>query len=290
MKDRRLDNRLFAKAAKEKMKLTPQAEESFRDAMESAPIRAAKIRKPDRAGALGWKLAALPWAVVGLVMLLLIPHRDVTDLGLMQQPMHTPMNPVTQSKDVSRPQAQFDASLLGSRLHVDAAFRNNTQDIWLVQWSAQWEDQPFSRLLWLEPGAECRDGAVWQTGEDDVDVEWTYTGYRVTANMLHWVDGEVLFPHQEGYAQQQSLMQDAMDAGALILAPGEWENGQAGEMTLPMPAGCGVEDVLSYYIEHGMLQDGSAIFSGQEGAYFDKRNFGQVHAELEEIVTQTVMK
>lgn len=273
--NRKFDEDMRLRAAKEQAELTPQAQEHFRDAIESAR---AVMPKPDRATLNGWKLAALPWVAVGVIMLLLIPRQDVTDQGriaqMPQEEISATMTPVTQPQYARAPQVRFDASMLKEEMRVDGNFQNDTQDIWLVGWKAQisGDHAAVSRLLWLEPGAECEDSVMWQP-QEAMEVSWEYTGWRVTAKMLHWVEGDVLTSGAEGYEEQQALMCDAMDAGALILAAGEWENGKAGAMQLPLPEGCGVENALLYYEEKGMLEDGSALCSGSEKTYFSKENF-----------------
>ena len=114
---------------------------------------------------------------------------------------------------------------------------NPSDEIWLMEWQTP-DDR---ELIWLEPGAECE----WRT--DAARAQWK--GYRVTSDFLHWMDTDA------DEAEQQELMADAFTNGAMILAPGEWENGEAGAMNLPLPNG--VEgDAVEIYLKSGDLTDG----------------------------------
>ena len=78
-------------------------------------------------------------------------------------------------------------------------------------------------------------------------------GYRVDADVLHWMDGDWLRPGEEGYAAQQALITDAYENGALVLAPGNWENGMAGPMALVLPDALGNISSLETYLAAGLI-------------------------------------
>ena len=283
------DRRMRQKAQGENWQLKQDAQERLGEALDRARMQPSKPSR-DRASAMGWKLAALPWAVVGVIMLLLIPRQDVTDQGLAPQPAQQEISAAMQpaAQYARKPDVWFEASYINEEVRVDASFRNDTQDIWIVEWNAKLQDDDAAAgsLIWLEPGAECEDAIIWQTSEDAVDVEWQHACWRVTAKVLHWVEGDVLTPGQDGYEDQQSLMKDAMEAGALILAPEEWANGEAGRMRLPMPKGYEKENILQYYFETGALEKPDEGLKRTENARFVKK----VHNSENISILQTVEK
>ena len=108
----------------------------------------------------------------------------------------------------------------------------------------------------LEPGASCTDRAAWPAEGEEAPA-WRYTAYRVAAGVLHWMDGDWLRPGEDGYAAQQELITDAYENGALVLAPGDWENGMAGEMALVLPDAMGNVSALETYLTAGLLVEES---------------------------------
>lgn len=139
---------------------------------------------------------------------------------------------------------------------AEARFFNDTQNIWLVSWSvdtaADMLESP-DELIWLEPGASCTDYAAWPVEGEQETPTWQYTAYRVDADVLHWMDGDWLRPGEEGYAAQQALITDAYENGALVLAPGNWENGMAGPMALVLPDALGNISSLETYLAAGLI-------------------------------------
>lgn len=143
---------------------------------------------------------------------------------------------------------------------AEVHFSNETQGIWLVSWSvdnASGMLEPPDELIWMEPGASCTDHAAWPAEGTQEMPFWQYTAYRVTADILHWMDGEWLRPGEEGYAAQQALITDAYENGALVLAPGDWENGMAGPMALVLPDAMGSISALETYLAAGLIVEES---------------------------------
>ena len=163
------------------------------------------------------------------------------------------------------PSGEANAKLEGGAWRVEARFFNDTQDIWLVSWTVDTAGdvlEPPDTLIWLEPGASCYDCAAWTGDAMAQPSAWRYTSYRVTADVLHWMDGEWLRPGETGYAAQQDLIIDAYENGALVLAPGDWENGMAGEMALVLPDAMGNVSALDTYLAAGLIVEESG---GTEG-------------------------
>lgn len=154
------------------------------------------------------------------------------------------------------PQAEAAAAPERGVWRAKARFFNGTQDIWLVSWSVDTASgmlEPPDDLIWLEPGASCTDCAAWPAEGVQETPTWQYTAYRVVADMLHWMDGDWLRPGEEGYAAQQALITDAYENGALVLAPGNWENGMAGPMALVLPDAMGNVSALETYLAAGLI-------------------------------------
>lgn len=262
-------------AQAEEMRLKPDAEERFREAMDEARIASAKIEnaKPRRKNRLVWLVSA-ECIVAAVLLFALLPARDVTDQALIPQEtqaaLSAQMVPITQPRKAHAPQVRFKGVSISGEGSLYASFQNDTDDTWLVEWSAQrkGDEAQSGGLIWLEPGAECGEHFVWLDAGDEAEITARYRGLRVQDKVLHWMDGELLHPGEEGYAGQQSLMEDAFAAGALILAPGDWENGQAGAMRLLMPASWEAahpeKAALDYYLEQGVLIEESALCSGEE--------------------------
>lgn len=268
MKNREWDDALRRRAQHEVWKLTPEAEARFQAAeargrRETVRPRAERRR---RLPAFGWLVAA---ECALALLLILWPARDrvrgplpaAQDVGSMQ--------PVTQGQQALAPRVDLRATLLeGQKARAEGSFANETAEIWLVEWVSQLEGEPpKSRLLWLEPGASCEDATAWGTAQEGQTLQWSYRGYRVTADVLHWVDGAPLAPGEEGYDDQQDLMEDALETDALILAPGDWPGGQAGEMDLLLPdaylAEHPGESALGYYLDKGMVEAAFDLCQGE---------------------------
>lgn len=154
------------------------------------------------------------------------------------------------------PQGEAHAASERGVWRAETRFFNDTQDIWLVSWSvdtaADMLESP-DELIWLEPGASCTDYAAWPVEGEQETPTWQYTAYRVDADVLHWMDGDWLRPGEEGYAAQQALITDAYENGALVLAPGNWENGMAGPMALVLPDALGNISSLETYLAAGLI-------------------------------------
>ena len=265
------DQEMKKRAQAEEMHLQPDAEDRFREAMDAARIAAAQrqAEKPKRKKGLVW-LVSVECIAAAVLAFALLPVRDMTDQGLIpletQQAISATMVPVTQPQRALAPQVQFEGVSISGETSLYASFRNDTDEIWLVEWSAQirGDAAQASGLIWLEPGTECMEQLVCLDVDKEAEITARYRGLRVQARVLHWMDGETLLPGAEGYADQQSLMEDSFAAGALILAPGDWQNGQAGVMRLPLPEAHQMEDsAVAYYLRQGVLEE-STLCSGAE--------------------------
>ena len=95
----------------------------------------------------------------------------------------------------------------------------------------------------------------------------------MTADVLHWMDGDWLRPGEDGYAAQQALITDAYENGALVLAPGNWENGMAGPMALVLPDALGNVSALETYLAAGLIvqESGGAGQMGESLAQITAR-------------------
>lgn len=216
------DASIRKKIAQENLRLTPEAEIRFEQSMARA-----RMHTPARKRKTQWiAVASAACILLPVIMLFaLLPAQDTVQNAAApaDQPEMLPLiQPVVEIAE-------------GEALH--ARMQNPSDEIWLIEWQADEE----RTLIWLEPGAECE----WRTEANTV----CYRGLRVTADVLHWVDTEA------DEAEQQELIADAFANGALVLAPGGWENGEAGEMLLPLPDG--VEgDAVEVYLNSGDLTDG----------------------------------
>lgn len=251
--DQTFDQRVRRRAAQEQIRLKPEAEFRFEQAMARARTQPAEEGHSKRHW--GWKLGAVLAVQCALVLAVLwfVPAQDRVKGAL---PMDAPklvsseILPLAQSH--SAPMAQVDAVYTQGGFLVEGSFCNQSDDIWLIGWTAQTGDRRTGDLLWLEPGAACVQHTVWQDLPEKVELNWQYQGYRVTADVLHWVDAEA----EE--ADQQMLMEDAFACGALLLLPGDWENGAAGPMQLLLPKSYQQQNPgvapLDYYLEQGLIQ------------------------------------
>ena len=270
MKNREWDDALRRRAQDEVWKLTPEAEVRFQAAEARGRREAArpKVEHKRRVPAFAWLVAA---ECALALLLILWPARDRVRGPLPAVQDAGSMRPVTQGQQALSPRVEMYATLLeGQEARVEGSFANETDESWLVEWFSQLEGkQPERRLLWLEPGASCEDATAWGTARAGQTLQWSYRGYRVTADVLHWLDGDPLAPGDEGYEDQQDLMEEALEADALILAPGDWPNGQAGEMRLPLPdaylAAHPQESALGYYLEKGMVEEAFDLCQGESG-------------------------
>lgn len=267
MKKTNWDDSLRRRAQKEAWALTPEAEARFRSAAARARRENAQP-KPDKR-----RFRTFVWVTAAecalALLLILWPARDAVRGPLPTVTESPAMHPVTQGQQALSPRVRLDATLLeGGEARVEGSFANETGEIWLIEWRSEREDGTSdSHLLWLEPGASCTDAMSWGTAQADSTLRWSYRGYRVTAAVLHWLDGERLAPRDADYADQQELLEAAFEADALILSPGVWPNGQAGEMTLLLPdaylAAHPQESPLDYYLRKGMVQDASDLCRGE---------------------------
>lgn len=268
MKNREWDDALRRRARDEMWKLTPEAEARFQDAAARGRREAARPRAERRR-----RLPAFAWLVAAecalALLLILWPARDRVRGPLPAAQDVESMQPVTQGQQALAPRVDLYATLLeGQEARAEGRFANETDEIWLVEWFAQLEgEQPRRRLLWLEPGASCEDATAWGTARAGQTLQWSYRGYRVTADVLHWLDGDPLTPGDEEYAAQQELLEAAFEAEALILAPGDWPGGQAGEMDLLLPdaylAEHPGESPLGYYLDKGMVEAAFDLCQGE---------------------------
>lgn len=267
MKKTNWDDSLRRQAQKETWTLTPEAEAHFRSAAAQARRENAQPKADKR------RFRTSVWVVAAecalALLLILWPARDRVRGPLPAAPETEAMHPVTQGQQALAPSVRLDATLLeGQETRVQGTFGNETDEIWLIEWFSQLEDGKLGgHLLWLEPGASCEDAMTWEPAQEGWRLQWSYRGYRVTAAVLHWLDGERLVPGDADYAGQQELLEAAFEADALILSPGIWPDGQAGEMTLLLPdaylAAHPQESPLDYYLRKGMVQDASDLCRGE---------------------------
>lgn len=256
------DQAVRQRAAREQMNLKPEAEARFERGL--ARARAQQAAEPRRKRNWAWKLSiavALQCAVV-LGLLWFFPSEDrVRGVLPMDAPQLVSSGITSLAQSKPAPQAQVDAVYTREGFQVEGRFESHADDIWLVEWSAHTSDRSTGDLLWLEPGASCVQRTVWQGLPPRVEMSWQYRAYRVTADVLHWVDDGA-----EAEDQQQ-LMEDAFQTGALLLLAGDWENGAAGPMRLLLPDSYRQEhpDVtpLAYYLQQGMLQADDGLCSAQ---------------------------
>lgn len=207
-------------------------------------------------------------------------HESATDTGLSTHNAAfetvLPLADGTDGASALAPQAGAAALPERGVWRAEARFFNDTQDIWLVSWSVDTASEmlePPDELIWLEPGASCVDQAAWPVEGEQEQPVWRYTAYRVTADVLHWMDGDWLRPGEDGYAAQQALITDAYENGALVLAPGNWENGMAGPMALVLPDALGNVSALETYLAAGLIvqESGGAGQMGESLAQITAR-------------------
>ena len=277
----RFDELMKERAQKEAPVVKPETELFFQNAMYKARTRFAyqpEIKKNRRKA---WMIVAVE-CIAAVVLLLWLPVRDVTRQSVIQrQNDHTTaMQPVTQGVINKGPSVQFDMVYVQNTVTLEGRFENlEDDDTWLVHCQARLEQakekKPVDYVIMLEPGAECTDQVVWENIDaQQAQAGWKYTAYRVTADMLYWLDGEALSPSDEDYQDQQLLMQDAFETKALILEAGDWSNGMAGPVRILLPDQYADEhaelSVVDYCVQNGLLEDGSQLCSGEDTAICTK--------------------
>lgn len=261
MQNQTFDQRMRQKAQGERWGASAQAQ----GRLEKAMRKGVQQQKP-AAASNGWP-RAIAWAAAAAAVVLMIimihPPADLTDGSAVLSAVGLGPTPVP----VTVPQGTVDFTVENRMLKAQATFSNHTGDIWLIAWSADPSGDVRSvleptELIWLETGITFRDHADWrlngQWTEKAEETKWHFEGYRVAAEVLHWIEGEWLLPGSEGYEEQQMLIEDAFVNGALILAPGDWPEGTSGEMQLVLPDGYQQEhpemDALTYYMQNGLLE------------------------------------
>ena len=255
------DKRMKEMAHKERWTASTQAQSRLESAMHTGArsmVTGARKRKGARVA-----LCMAAAAAVLLAVLFVQPPTDLTGEGTVLSSAGLGPTPVP----VTVPQGRLDLMVENRAIKAEATFSNHTGDIWLISWNADPAGnvrtvQEPTDLIWLETGITFTDHASWTMLSPWEAVEqqpaWQYQGYRVTADVLHWIEGEWLMPGSEGYEEQQMLIEDAFANGALILAPGDWPEGTSGEMQLVVPDTYQREhpdvNALRYYTQNGLLE------------------------------------
>lgn len=241
MKD--FDEKMKQRAQSEQMCMNPEAEARLQSRLERAP-EPRKRRELEVPMIVFPAIAGVAAALILMMAVFMQPTPDCT-LGVLPHEGALPqLVPVTQGEMNEKPIISSDAAFTGDAVQLTTWLDNPLDDdIWLVALEPELEgaqQQPGRVLIWLEPGAMCSHSFEWrgvQGGE--AAPHSRYAAYRVTAHTLHWFE-------------EEALLQDAFDAGALIVNAGDWANGEAGEVTLLLPQGQ-PQDPLAYYAEKGML-------------------------------------
>lgn len=288
MKSDRFDELMRNRARQEKITVRHETDLLFQNAMKRARVEAARQPEPirEKSSRKAWAIVAAECiaaeCIAAAVLLLWAPVCDVTRQSAVQrQTSHTvAMKPVTQGVINKSPSVRFDMVYLQNTVTLEGRFENLVDDdTWLVQCEAMLDQpeqmKPLEYVIMLEPGAECVHQMVWENIDtQQAKVSWRYTAYRVTADMLYWLDGEVLSPTDEDYLDQQLLMQDAFETQALILEAGDWSNGMAGPVRMLLPDQYIDEhaelSVVEYCVQNGLLEDGSQLCSGEDTAICTK--------------------
>ena len=268
MWDQTFDHQMRKKAQQETLTASQHAQIRLAQAMRTghaAATRPLRSRRP--------ALAAVTAVLAVLVIFLsLQPPVDAwrREGNETQQASFVMANgePAATPVPVTIPQGTASAFQIGRWIQTEASFANHTADIWLIDWEASIDHtasfkQP-TDLIWLETEVVYQDVVSWIIPKREPlkdktrEIRWSYTLYRVAADVLHWIDEEYLQPGQEGYEEQQALIEDAFSVGALILLTGEWPEGKAGEMQLILPdsylAAYPDADALEYYTRIGALE------------------------------------
>lgn len=250
------DDSIRERIAREGMHLQDRAEARFEGML--ANVRVQPREKRTRRVAILVSAGAALCALLALCML--SPAQDLVKNGAL--PTEEPIIlPLTQSGQpiMATPEVYTEASWnTDGEVRLWWRMKNETEEIWLIRCTAQLEGEAQTDgLIWLEPGAEYSEQNVWSRQGKTV-LTAAYRGYRVTAAVLHWVeDGEA--------TDQQSLMEDAFQNGALSLRAGEWLSGKAGPMELALPESYRSEhpnaDAMDVYEQKGCITAG---FSGEK--------------------------
>lgn len=239
------DQRMKQRAAQEKMQMEPDAESRMEQKLYAEPLPPRKKEMEVNIMTLYAIIGGVAAALIVMLAFLCQPKPDST-IGLLPSDLPVAqLIPVTQGKVDEQPVVSSDITFTGNVVQMTTWMENPVDDdIWLIEWEPTLEgaeSQPARQLIWLEPGSIFSETYEWNTTGDAASVRCPFTAYRVTAHTLHWFEDE-------------TLLQDAFVAGALILEAGEWANGQAGEVTLLLPD-LQQQEPLSYYIEKGMLTE-----------------------------------
>lgn len=183
------------------------------------------------------------------------------------------------------PTVDISADYSGRKLTCTAEVVNSTDQIWIVEWDAALVDattgfveaaQP-QRLLWAEPGKKAVNTAVWLAMESEVwltgtaqtvDIAWQYRSYAADGSMLFWID-DYQTSDDEGFEEQQALLEDAFHAGSLLISAQDWENGEGGGVELVLPQSVMAQDpnitALSYYANSKALTMYTETLESQKG-------------------------
>lgn len=245
----RFDEKMRRRAAQEDWHTSPETDARLRRSLHSAAAERPRRRR---------LLLAVP-IVAAAATLMLLGIRPAPDARNQQGllPSATPaFVPLAQGAADELPTVTADYTFAGDVVQLSVKMSNEKDDdIWLAEYQAQLNGQTVRMLIWLEPGAQYQREYTWQdVQQDTADVQWSLAEYRVTAHTLHWMETQA-YRDDEDYEVDQTILRDACAAGALILRPGEWENGEAGEMELLLPDEFAGEDALTYYATHGMLEE-----------------------------------
>lgn len=280
MKRQAFDEALRERARCERFEVEADVDFALRGAMEHEKTAGKSVGEAmtrRRLRLLPAMAAALACVALGLA--LMQPPKDL--LRGSAAPTEAPEDmeitmPLAQRKPKREPEVQAVLRASNDWACAEFTLSNDTEDIWLMDLTAAADGvalETADGLIWLEPGASCTARAAWMPGQapggfgETLPMSWSCTAYRVTADLLHWMDGEWLEPGQEGYEAQQGLIEDAFANGALILAPGDWKNGVAGPMRLAVPGRFYGEhpDVseLAYYLGQGMLEKSDTKMGAQ---------------------------
>lgn len=276
MNNRTFDEALRRRLEKEEFEVNPAVEEKIRQTMRSPVMRRGTRRVARRSLRLAPVFAAL-MVTATVALTLAQPPKDATNgqTSPVDQPVIVATTGVenTNAAFDSAPRVHIGVRYAGRKAEFTAEIVNNTQSTWVLQWRTSVEHHELNgwtqarepeQLLWLEPGSSCTDKAVWlafESAPQTLACGWQYTGYRVDGGMLFWIDGYRQLG-EEGYAEQQMLLEEAFDAESLLISAGEWENGEAGAVELVLPERYQRqhpgETALQYYRGMGALNEDSA--------------------------------
>lgn len=284
MNNQTFDEALRRRMEKEEFVVNPAVEEQIRQTLRSPAARDETRRVARRSLRLVPAFAAL-MVTAAVALTLAQPPRDATN-G-QTSPVERPVIAAAtgaENRNVAfdpAPRVNIGVRYAGRKAEFTAEIVNHTQSTWVIQWGTSVEHheqngwtqarapEPF---LWLEPGASCSDQAVWLAFESvpqTLACGWQYTGYRVDSGMLFWIDG-YRQPGDEGYTEQQMLLEEAFNADSLLISAGEWENGEAGAVELVLPERYQRlhpgETALQYYLDTGALNENSVTECSGSGS------------------------